>query len=321
MSKLNLLTRYRESTLICIVLCVIVTTLQSFFLCPKEEIWKLWVNLCLALLFSYGIKDTLNRHRLGYGKANFAIGIGTVFISAAANISEIYLPQSLFGLQFIVAAGAVGIIKLALMTWQDRSAPFIYLSVGVIIGALSTLLPVVLLWLVFLPLLLYYMRCFSGRNFWNIIFGVIISLWSTYVLIMLFGGVSQADKWILTLPDGFSFTTPVFSEFPLPVLYTLIGLTFLIPTYSLAGFLLNIGESIHAHCSISCFALFSLLAPLMFFADNTHTGMYITWAFVFLSSLISIYIANKNSWIAEWWTTLLMLLLIGIEILPIWIPL
>lgn len=321
MSKLNILTRYKECTPICITLCIIATTLQSLFLCPREEVWKLWVNLCLAILFSYGVKDTLTRHRLGYGKANFAIGIGTIFISAAANISQIHLPQSFFGLQFIVAAGAVGIIKLTLLTWQNRSAPFIYLSIGVIIGTLSSLLPVILLWLLFLPVLLYYMRCFSGRNLWNIIFGVAISLWSIYVLHMLSGGFSLADKWLDRLTEGFPFTTPAFSAFPLPVLYTLIGLALLIPAYSLAGFLLNIGDSIHAHCSISCFALFSLLAPLMFFADSTQTGVCITWAFVFLSSLISIYIANKNSFIAEWWTTILMLLMIGIEILPIWVPL
>ena len=283
--------------------------------------WVPVVNWALSALLAYGVQDIIHRYRLGSTRQGLIFCVSWIILSTTMNFASLYMPGDMASWKIMLQmAGLIGILHLLLSSWQMHNAPVHYLLTGFIISLLSLIYAPSLYWLLLIGMGAIYMRSNSMRNFWSTLTGVVFGTWVSYFSIWFLAGETRADNIVNRLRSIFSFTLSL-PAFSLEV-WVFIGITvFLLLVYSGTGYLLNVGDSLRV---TSFIRLISMMA-LVFVLFTVPNGSHIALCFCLISLLLAIqnalHLSNLQSDIHEWWTIVILTVMMLLDIMPVLIPL
>ena len=271
-----------------------------------------------AGLLSAGIWNIVSRFSLDGGANVKAFAISWPLLSLSTDFAYCYLPHTdLFYRSLAEQFAMLAILTLEMSLWQHRHAILKHLLIGLILGLVSTLLPHALTWLLMLPVACYFMRCWSARNILSALTGVVLGIWFVYCGVFLVCGMATADgvvgqyAQLLQRPDlgALAATLGVWQ-------YTFLGLmALLLVMYSISATVLSPG-SVRVGASIKLVSVLSFLLVLLMLADLSHLTDYLCLFAFFLSLQLTIHQANIHSAVYEWWTLLILLIIMALCILP-----
>lgn len=290
----------------------------------------LWANWLFAGVISAGIWHVTKRYHLCGIYDGKAFAISWPVLSACMNFSLCYFPRTeQFFMGVLLLLAMLSALSVTLSVWQDKNAVGKHMLIGLIIGFISTMLPHTLLWLLFLPLSAYHMRCWSPRNTFSTITGALLGIWFVYCVLFFweeYGGAEtgivlfSADQMlrnylVIIRPESVDLVSAGFGLWQ----WLFLGLiALLVVIYSISAMLLNAGNSIRAGASISLISTLSIFMVVLSFFDVAHLSFYISLLALFLSIQLTIHQANLHSAFNEWWTILIILSMIALTALPLW---
>jgi len=324
------ITRCRYTVPVIVGLCFAVAIVQTLFGLP-ESIGAIWCNVGAAALIATCLWDIIDRYHLIRSRSKLAFMFAFVLLTTATGFPLQFMPSTITPamenrreslpswLLLLALGGQLLCLALMLRTWQRRHAPLAYLSIGLIIGFLSTLHPHFLFWLLLLPSAFYQMRSFSWRNLWSALTGVIVSVWIVYVVTFLIADEASADKMLLSYSTFMSFDLPDLRSMGL---WTLLYFAlFSIPAMflAIAGILPGSGDSVRTHSSMALISalIFTLLA--LTFVDGALLPIYIGLIALFLATQFSILISHWQNAVYEWWVTAVLLAMLALGVVPFFI--
>ena len=283
--------------------------------------WVPVLNWALSALLAYGVRDIIRRYRLGNTRPGLIFCVSWIILSTMMNFASLYMPGDLALWRIMLQmAGLMGILHLLLSSWQMHSAPVLYLLTGIIVSLLSLVYAPSLLWLLLLALGAIYMRSNSMRNFWSTLTGVVFGTWVSYFCVWFLAGETRADNIVNRLLSIFPFTLS-FPAFSLEV-WIFIGITvFLLLVYSGTSFLLNVGDSLRITSFIRLILTMAFMFVLFTVPNTSHIALYFCLVSLLLAIQNALHLSNLQSDIHEWWTIVMLAIMMLLDIIPILIPL
>lgn len=321
------ITRCRYTVPAIIGLCFAVAIVQTIFGNP-ESIGAIWCNVGASALIATCLWDIIDRYHLVRSRSKLTFMLTFVLLTTATGFPLQFMPsfitpamESRHGnlpswLLLLALGGQLLCLTLLLRTWQRRHAPLAYLSIGLIIGLLSTLHPHFLFWLLLLPSAFYQMRSFSWRNLWSTVTGGVLSVWIVYVITFLMADEASADKMLLSYAAVTTFDLPDLRSLGLWAL--LYFALFSVPATFLAitGILPGSGDSVRTHSSMALISaiIFTLLA--LTFVDGALLPIYIGLIGLFLATQFSILISHWQNAVYEWWIIAILVAMLALGVVP-----
>lgn len=321
------ITRCRYTVPAIVGLCFAVAIAQTIFGNP-ESIGAIWCNVGASALIATCLWDIIDRYHLVRNRSKLTFMFAFVSLTAATGFPLQFMPASITPamesrhgalpswLLLLALGGQLLCLALMLRTWQRRHAPLAYLSIGLIIGLLSTLHPHFLFWLLLLPAAFYQMRSFSWRNLWSTVSGIILSAWIVYAVTFLMADETSADKVLLSYTKLAAFDLPDLRDMGLWAL--LYFALFSVPAtfLAIAGILPGSGDSVRTHSSMALISalIFTLLA--FSFVDGALLPVHIGLIALFLATQFSILISHWQNAVYEWWVTFILLAMLALGVAP-----
>lgn len=312
------LSRYKVTTFLLILLSALLIVGQNFL--TDVNPFFLWGNWLSAGLLALGIWYLMGRFHLGGVSEGKSLAITWPLMSVTQNFALLYFDPSYSYIRgLLVLFALMGIITLALSTWQEEQSTIRSLSIGLLIGLSSTVFPHSILWLILVPFITFHMRSASSRNVFSILTGALMGVWMNYCLLFILLGEAAANAMLLQYADiiNLSDYTAALSSFSLWQWLYLAMLTLLVIVYSISAMLLGTGHSVRASASIMLLSTVSIAEVLFLCFDLSNTALYISQLTLFLCVQLSIHQANLRSSVNEWWTICIILLVVAISILPL----
>lgn len=303
-----------------IVALSLVPVLLQFFFSGAGAI-MLGANWLAAGLFAWIIWDDIERHHLGLVDRNHSISISWALISMVLNYAYVNFNEyEIDQYTLFVVGGFLIILSVSMRSWQMKVAPLQFILSGVIIGLLSSRSSYCLLWIILFPVIFYHMRSWSKENWGSVITGIILAVWMSYAVRLIFiGEESVGHLW-------HNYSNFVDGLLPDPLTYSIWEWIFLVFTallliiYSISGFFLEVAKTVKANASIIMLSTLSLILTIISLIDLSHLPNYLGLLSIFLSYQISIHqsciIDAKN----DWWTVSILILYAVFSIFPIFLP-
>lgn len=290
----------------------------------------LWGNWLFAGIVSGGIWHVTKRYHLCGLNDGKSITISWPLLSAGMNFALCHFPRTeQFYVGILLLLSILVVLSLILSVWQETVSVIRHMTIGLIIGGVSTLLPYTLLWLFLLPVASYHMRSWSLRNAFSVITGALLGIWMVYCALFFWG------EW---LTGGAIPPPPVGADHIILQYFTLISpesidllssgfglwhwlflalIALLVVVYSISAMLLNAGGSIRSSASISLISTLSISMVVFALLDSGHLSIYVSLLMLFLSIQLTIHQANVCSAFNEWWTLFIILCTLALTALPL----
>lgn len=311
------LSQFRAFTPLMLVLSLLLTAALSFFR-PGDGV-ALWTDWCVAGIVSYLIWRVVSRFDLRGGSEFRAFGISWPTIHAALCFSRCHLGQDeAWYIVPIQLLALVFVVSLTMSLWQRHSATTKHLLIGLLIGLTSCMVPHVLLWLLFVPVACYHLRCWSPRNLLSALTGAVFAIWVVYCILFLAFGVEVADA---LLPRYYAIVRdeailPVFAQLGLWQGLYLGFVVFLVLVLCIAGFLISGSQSVRASSTIHLYSSLCLLLVFLLCFDVEHLFVHSALLVLFLAVLMTILQANVHSALLEWSLLVVILLFTAFCLMP-----
>lgn len=312
------LTRYTFTGPVLILMSIGLVIAQM--LLTQADVLMLWVNWGFAGLMSFGIWYVVKLFHLAGLYEGKAFTIGWPLMSACLNFALCYIPGQEHSalwllLQFILFA----LLSLVLSTWQQGVSVGRYLLVGLLIGAVSTQFPPMLLWSLLLPVAGYHMRSWSVRNVSGSFTGILLGIWIMYCVHFFSQSMAEADQMLRSLLSLFVVQGLDVAAFGLWHWLLLSLIVLLTVVYSLSSMVLRT-VSIRASASIATVSTFGLAAILFALLDLDNLPAYLGLLSLLLSLQLTTHQSNLHSSFHEWWTIVILLLVQTLSLLPLVLP-
>lgn len=299
----------------------IVLTIVLTLLCPDDGL-VLWTGWAVAGLLSYSIWNVISHFDLKGGTELRAFGISWPLLNAALSFTYCHFPHpEQFYYELVQLVAMMLVISITMSLWQRRSSTAKHLLIGLLIGLLSTLLPHTLLWLLFIPLASYHLRCWSTRNMFSAITGALFGIWVVYCLRFFGIGLESASA---LLPQY----AAIICDEDYGQLLTGLGLwqglylgfvLLLLIIYSFTSLLLVSDQAVRVGSFIQLFTSLSLLVTLLLWLDVEHFYSNVNLPVLFIALQLTIHQANLKSALNEWWTLVAILLFNALCIVPFFV--
>lgn len=311
--------------LLSVALVVALTLLGNYY------VPMLWLNWIVAGALSWGVWHISSRFRLEGGSDVRAFAISWPTLTFSINFAYCYLPYDGFFYKCLVELLALlGLLILTIALWQQRQSVLTHLFLGLILGFTSALVPHVCLWIVFIPLWCYYMRCWSVRNALAAVTGLLLGIWMAYCGVFLILGNEAADTFFSVYYNLSPFTGTLIpfelslKPYTLPTSglglwqYVFLGIVFLLELiYSVPGIIAAVGQTVRASSIVQYISMLSIVISILLFLDIHHLAVYICLLSFLLSLQLTVHQANSRSFAQEWWTLILILIGSSLCLLPI----
>lgn len=283
------------------------------------SVMALWVNWVASAFLAGGVWDMVSRYRLGHTSAGMAVPLSWTFICVVLNFTLIHFPS--FEPQWkclLQEFCLLGIVMLAINTWQVTIATGRYMIIGLIIGVLSVIMPHTLAWVFMLPWAFYCLRSWSWRNWWSAITGVALGIWVAYCGLFFFIDEALADGLFARYAVLFDIASPDRADgFTLWHWLFIAAMALMLVSYAASGFFLNVGDSLRGHASLTLISSFSLAMTVLALLDLDHLSIYVGIMSIFLSIQVSVHHASLHSIVHEWWVIFSLAIFLAFGVLPL----
>ncbi len=323
------ITRNHSIAPILIVSSLLVAGLQTY-IGSADNFGALWCNVGASALLSACLWDMVSRYHFTGTHSNYAFMLGMVLLPAATNIPLLNFgekispaldggPQGLLPSWMVLVAMVALVLQffLAFAAWQRHMAVVLFTCSGILLGGLSMLHSHFLYWIFLYPILFYHSRCFSWRNFWSALTGVLFGIWIVYIVAFLCQR-EVADALVLRIPTTlFQFENVDLNSYGGWPLFYLACFT--IPTLllSLTGFLPTVGESIRTHDGMALVGSVGILMLILALFDGAWLPVYMGVLSLILTLQMAIRLSTLQSIANEWWSLFYLILMLLLGFLPL----
>lgn len=302
------LSQYRYSTHLLVGLSAATcATLALTGQAPVRDLAVLWV---MAGVLSAGIWALVSRFRLDGGARVKAYAICWPLLAHWLCFVRSYVavPSSAEGLAAaawpMVPITLLALVMLAMSLWQQPDSIGRQLTMGLIIGLVSTVMPHVALWLVTLPAASYYMRSWSDRGIMSSLTGAVVAVWMVYCAVFFVASPSAAHAMLshygsIVLEPRLSLLTAA-SPASWRAYVVLTGLLLLV--YSLSGLAVEVGQSVRAQASIQLVSVLGLMMLALALLFPASAAASLSTLPLLLAVQLTIHQANITTALNEWWT-------------------
>lgn len=313
---------YRYITPVMILLSILLVV--ALMILGPYSSTMLWSNWIMSLALTTGVWHIVSRFRLEGGSDVRAFAIALPFINGALQISYCYFcTQKQFDELRVEVLALVVILILAMNLWQQRECILEQISLGLIIGITSTLVPHIVYWLLLIPLFCYHMRCWSLRNVLAALTGILLGIWILYFSTFAAEGEAKADAMLINyatlIPSG-EYHLPVDGYGVWQYLFLAVHAIVVIG-YGISGIVVNVGQTVRTTSSIYLISSLCILLVGLLFADPQHMTSYLCLLAILTSIQITIRQANSRSLAVEWSILFITLASTALSLLPLFIQL
>ena len=301
------LSQYRYSTHLLVGLSAATcATLALTGQAPVRDLVVLWA---MAGVLSAGIWALVSRFRLDGGARVKAYAICWPLLAHWLCFVRCYvaMPSSAGAAAMawpLVPLTLLALVMLAMSVWQQPDSIGRQLTMGLIIGLVSTVMPHVALWLTALPAAGYYMRSWSDRGIMSSLTGAVLAVWVVFCI--LFFAVDSTAAHAMLSQYGDIVLHPQLGLLPdaSPALWSayvvLVGLLLLV--YSLSGLAIEVGQSVRAQASIQFVSVLGLLMMALAVLFPAPAAASLSTLPLLLAVQLTIHQANITTALNEWWT-------------------
>lgn len=234
------------------------------------------------------------------------------------NLCYLHLNSTLLWWQTdLLIFGFTLLIILSIGAWLSGDSPIRYVTIGLIIGLCTLVLPQALWWIPLFVWLLFYMRNFSLRNVCAVLSGAILMVWLCYCCLVWLGngaegkGMTIDEAYLLSFAGLLNWSLPhdvirssemVFT----PMLFMLFaGGAFLVCLFS--SLVSNVMNSLRIHASVIASVMTGLAIPLFMFIYPQGFVFYLGLSAVVISLNLALVLANvSNASLIRWWVVILL---------------
>ena len=286
-----------------------------FFLGQKSFIplLAIWIS---TVCFAVGIRNVIVRFNLFSQDSNHSFSISLALL--APFLTSVYAYFGTNHLEFLIQAlGFLFVLYLVSYSWTDKICTIPLLFAGFIIGLETINSSYVVLWLLLFPIIFYFMRCWSGRNFGSIVTGFALAIWSIYLFYFFAADEEKANNFVLSLG---SFVPDLFVYLHSYSIIEWVFISFtaiLIIIYYIYMYFGNPAKTIIAHSTLLMYSVLSILLGLFALIDLSHLPNYA----VLFSIILAFQLSIQQSYNKDTHEELLVLIVLSVyQILSIFMP-
>jgi len=297
-----------------VLLSIMMVFAQS--LLGDVPVWRLWSNWALAGCASYVLWDSVDRYRLGR-----TVYRGSVIVPWLVLTSMVNLCSASFSLRFMMAENYVALIcflvmvRLSMSLWQQHRAMHTLVWEGLMIGSASAIFPGMLLWLLLVPVQLFFMRCRGIKNFTSVISGTILGMWTSFCILFFWGEEGSLEAlgeryldllivdWDLSLHSMWQWIS----------IGVVLGMTIL---YCIVTVVLNVSNTLRAQSINYLLCVCQIMVLLFTLLDVSHLPVYLILQTMLLGMQLMVILANSRGYLSEWWTIFLLLCYMALSMGP-----
>ena len=301
-------------TVFLVLLSIVMVAVQVWF--GEVPAWMLCSNWAISGIAAYMLWDCVSRYGLGRIMIRGSFVVPWVIMASMANVCCTCFSIRLMAAEnYVAIACFLVVIRVSMALWQNVDAARILVWQGVLIGAASSVYPGVLLWIMLVPLQIFFMRCGGLKNFLVTASGMLLGIWVAYCILFFWGSeeslqlMSQRYYDLLVVDQDLHIST-IWQKL---VVYIVAGMTIL---YCLITFTLGGSNSLRSQSINHLLCICQIMVLLFTLLDMNHMPVYLLLQTMMLGLQLIVILANSRGYLSEWWTMLIMLCYMGLSVGP-----